>query len=407
MVAHRVDPLDPLPLYYQVYSSLLQRLRGGEFAVGASLPAERQLAVDYGVSRITATRALSELERDGFVARKQGRGTYVLSLPPDAQPSLSIGQVVMPGAVAPDASRTIAFISQSVGHPYLFSVLNGIGQEAAQRRYHLQVISHYADSAPEELFINDALGRGVQGIIIYPRPGYDSAALYEALAERRFPVVMVDRYYPQAAVDRVVFDDEQAGYDLTAFLINRGHRRIAVVHNYEVDVTSVRERLAGYRRAIQAHGLRYDEGMIWLDVYGDALFGRAGDRAAMRDLFWRHMAEKRPTALLALNNDVTEMAARDLLFLKAERLRGAAGLPPEPVGGAGREVEIATVSYLPRADDIPYVHGWAFQSGETLGSQAARLLIDRLEGGSTLEPRILRVPMQVHPGHAGRIVEVA
>ena len=222
-----------------------------------------------------------------------------------------------------------------MGHPYLFSVLNGIGQEAAERRYHLQVISHYNDSAPEELFVNDAIGRGVRGIIIYPRPGYDSAALYASLRERNFPVVMVDRYYPHVPVDRVVFDDEQAGYDLTTFLISRGHKRIAVVHNYEVDVTSVRERLAGYRRALQARGLRYDEGMVWLDVYGDALFGHAGDRNAMRELFWRHLAEKRPTALLALNVDVTEMAARDLLFLKAERLRHADRLPPEPHRGRG------------------------------------------------------------------------
>ena len=51
--AWAVDPANPLPLYYQVYASLLQRIQGGEFPPGTFIPAERQLTEDYGVSRIT------------------------------------------------------------------------------------------------------------------------------------------------------------------------------------------------------------------------------------------------------------------------------------------------------------------------------------------------------------------
>ncbi len=53
MVTEKVDPENPLPLYFQVYKSLLERIQQGEFSPGSFLPPERQLTEDYGVSRIT------------------------------------------------------------------------------------------------------------------------------------------------------------------------------------------------------------------------------------------------------------------------------------------------------------------------------------------------------------------
>ena len=72
-----VDPSNPLPLWYQVYSSLLERIQRGEFKPGSFLPAERQLTEDYGVSRITVIKALNELSREHHIKRQQGRGTVV------------------------------------------------------------------------------------------------------------------------------------------------------------------------------------------------------------------------------------------------------------------------------------------------------------------------------------------
>src|SRR5260370_7938833 len=64
-----VDPNNPLPLYYQVYASLLERIQGGEFPPGSFLPAERQLTEDYGVSRITIIKPLNELYRQHHITR--------------------------------------------------------------------------------------------------------------------------------------------------------------------------------------------------------------------------------------------------------------------------------------------------------------------------------------------------
>src|SRR5258705_6260178 len=77
MVTEKVDPENPLPLYFQVYKSLLERIQQGEFPPGSFLPPERQLTEDYGVSRITIIKALNELAHEQYIRRQQGRGTIV------------------------------------------------------------------------------------------------------------------------------------------------------------------------------------------------------------------------------------------------------------------------------------------------------------------------------------------
>lgn len=68
----------PLPLYHQIFNILRDRVLGGDPAYGAQMPTEFGLAEAFGVSRITAKRALDELANAGLVERQRGRGTHVI-----------------------------------------------------------------------------------------------------------------------------------------------------------------------------------------------------------------------------------------------------------------------------------------------------------------------------------------
>ena len=67
----------PMPLYHQIYLALRDQIANGEYAHDDFLPTEQELIRGYGVSRITAKRALDELKADGLVVRSRGRGTRV------------------------------------------------------------------------------------------------------------------------------------------------------------------------------------------------------------------------------------------------------------------------------------------------------------------------------------------
>ena len=66
-----------VPLYYQLASILRDHIVSGKYHAGDRLPTEEALARDYDVSRITIRQALSDLEREGFIKREAGRGTFV------------------------------------------------------------------------------------------------------------------------------------------------------------------------------------------------------------------------------------------------------------------------------------------------------------------------------------------
>jgi GntR family transcriptional regulator len=78
LAAARIDPRLPTPLYHQLFLVLRERIRDGEFALGAVLPGEQELTRLFEVSRITVKRALNELAAAGLVSRHRGRGTVVI-----------------------------------------------------------------------------------------------------------------------------------------------------------------------------------------------------------------------------------------------------------------------------------------------------------------------------------------
>lgn len=88
------------PLYRRIFLALQTRILSGDFDQGRYLPSEYELAKTFGVSRITATRALNDLALAGLVVRERGRGTRARTM--------SSGTIVR-GPVA----ETITVVQQS------------------------------------------------------------------------------------------------------------------------------------------------------------------------------------------------------------------------------------------------------------------------------------------------------
>lgn len=65
------------PLYKQIMDKLKERIKSGDFEYDAPFVTEDRITKEYGVSRITAIRALEELEHDGLINRKRGSGSFV------------------------------------------------------------------------------------------------------------------------------------------------------------------------------------------------------------------------------------------------------------------------------------------------------------------------------------------
>ncbi|MFD0253234.1 GntR family transcriptional regulator [Streptomyces sp. NPDC127113] len=97
--------------FERVLEALREQLADGTYGLHATLPAQRELAGEFGVSRDTVQRVLGELKSEGWVESRQGSGTRVIKLPihaavrPKAEPApvrVSLGPFVARAFDRPD-----------------------------------------------------------------------------------------------------------------------------------------------------------------------------------------------------------------------------------------------------------------------------------------------------------------
>ena len=69
------------PLYRKLKDHILAQMSSGEWPPGSRVPSENELVAEFGISRMTANRALRELMQDGYLTRIRGLGTFVKEPP--------------------------------------------------------------------------------------------------------------------------------------------------------------------------------------------------------------------------------------------------------------------------------------------------------------------------------------
>jgi multiple sugar transport system substrate-binding protein len=123
-----IDPEQPIPIYFQLKTLLLEEILSGRYAPGERLPTEHELCARYGISRTPVNRALSELVEEGVVLRHRRRGTFVnphWAKPRADGPELRVvvpegpWEAQMRRAIPPDLRINVA----SVSLPDLYDVL--------------------------------------------------------------------------------------------------------------------------------------------------------------------------------------------------------------------------------------------------------------------------------------------
>jgi DNA-binding LacI/PurR family transcriptional regulator len=188
------------------------------------------------------------------------------------------------------------------------------------------------------------------------------------------------------AADTVIADNSSGAYEVVSHLAALGHRRIAFLSTDNVTTTSVGERLYGYRQALEAAGIPYDDQHVFCRIPVGTTGWGAPDRqkAETRRLIAAFLSDLAPTAAFAIH---------DRLAFDVHEAASAIGWRvPEDLSIAG-------------FDDDPVVQGvlrgltTARQPRERMGRLAARLLVQRVQG-SNEEPVRYSLSMTFLPGHS-------
>lgn len=282
-------------------------------------------------------------------------------------------------------SHTIGAV---VGYASAFwdEVLAGAQSFLAERDYHL--LLDYAPNAErqQEMQIEALKAKRVDGLLIAPPDTQEGVAdpptaYYRALQAEAIPFVFVDRFVPGLDTDYVAADNFSAARQATRHLIRLGHRRIAFLYAPHRMSTSQRERLEGYESVLRESGL---PPLAWEAIEARP-HPRQEGREAVRDLL-ADRAGAEVTALFCATDSMA-MGALRALYDAGRRvpqdmaLMGFGGLEL----GEYLEPPLSTMTLPMRG----------------IGAQAARLLLDRIEGGGTsaanrtTPPRHILLPAQL------------
>lgn len=291
----------PIPQYYRIKQSLLDAIERGAYPLGHAPITERAICQQFGVSRITAVRALQDLVNDGLLVRHRGRGTFVTE-----QARLHDKPTLV---ATPATAKLIGIIFQRLYGQHITATLHGVEHVLRAAGHHLLLSDSQGSARTEAENIQRAINAGVGGLIVLPVEGSANTKQFQALHDLRLPFVMIDRYYPALPSDSVVPDNFAIGYEITKRLIAAGHTRIAFVA-VEANATSVQDRYAGYRLALREHQIPLTPELSFLDSYNDT-----SDDQRYRTLSTWLTAVYRPTAFLAVNSFVLTKVVTDLLQL--------------------------------------------------------------------------------------------
>jgi LacI family transcriptional regulator len=191
-------------------------------------------------------------------------------------------------------SFSIGLIVPDITNPFFARIARSIEICSFETEYTLIVCNTDENQEKETHFINELLSRGIDGLII--APVQDCIDHIRVLKDKKFPFVLVDRFFDQMETNAVVSNNEDSAYEAVSYLANLGHRRIAMIKGRN-NIYTIQKRLVGYQRAIERLNLANDPKQI----AGDGFCLEDGYAAALQVL----NLPERPTAMLVSGNLVT------------------------------------------------------------------------------------------------------
>lgn len=162
-------------------------------------------------------------------------------------------------------TKTIGLIIPDIENYYFSSLAKQVEEDLTKHGYSVFFVNTN-DQFKEELRLIQLMGgRGIDGLLI--TPSYESflpqnaPLLQSTLKELKIPFVLMDRAMDDWNCHRVTFDNRLGGYIATKHLLEKGHQRIAFISSPLVSQNG-RQRLDGYKRALQEQGVGFDETLV-------------------------------------------------------------------------------------------------------------------------------------------------
>lgn len=272
------------------------------------------IARNLNITASTVSRALSDHPRISEETKKAVHKTAV---------KLNYQANHIAAALRNGKSKTLGIIVPTADRSFFASVIRGIEEIANRSGYNVMICQTYDSYDKEVVTIEALLKARVDGIIISHGKETENFDHLRKVKEKGIPLIMFDRSNDDLGVSQVVIDDYFGAFKSVEHLIEQGCTRIAHFTNTR-KISIFKERLRGYREALQNHGLTFDPELVIesnlqledgrnsmlkllsLKKMPDAVFSASalGAVGAMQVLKERNISVPDEVALVAFSNEV-------------------------------------------------------------------------------------------------------
>ena len=156
-------------------------------------------------------------------------------------------------------TKTIAVIVGDISNPHFAIMTKEIEKRCTVYGYSAFLLNTNEDKEDELRAIKTAINKNVDGIIICP--SQETTDNIQFLIASHIPFVEIGRHEEVLATSYVICNDIMGGYQATQWLIHNGHKRILFLNAPEY-ISSSRDRLAGYKQALEEEHISYDSALV-------------------------------------------------------------------------------------------------------------------------------------------------
>lgn len=240
-----IDVKNPELLYIQVTNDIKAKIASGKLRVGDQLTSQNELANEYSVSLITIKKALADLNREGVIYTRIGKGSFVSNT-----------------ATHVDFTKlkTIGFVLKDLESPFFSRILASVEKKLSEEKYNLLLSSTAGKEDREESMIQHFLEIGVNGLIIASMSReYIASPIIRKLHEEKFPYVVVS-YIADEDISYVGTDHEQGAFIATQHLIKLDYKKIGYINGIHGEKGSLLGNLRkkGYLAALKQYNVAYN-----------------------------------------------------------------------------------------------------------------------------------------------------
>lgn len=223
-------------------------------------------------------------------------------------------------------SRAIGVVVSEIANDFFSQAINGIESIAYNRGYHVIITQAHESEQREKVNVMHHASRSVDGLLISLSSGTVDLTYLKDLYDKGLPIVFFDRITDEIETHKVTANNYLGAFQITEHLIYQGFKKIAHITNSPY-LSITKERLQGYREALEKHHIPFNESLIKYCNHGGMIAQEIEE--ALTELF---KGKNKPDAIFTASDRITTVCFAELKKLKPKKEVGFAGFSNTKVG---------------------------------------------------------------------------